>query len=55
MTPVVPGIVTISQSGTDVGTKLPGIITGDGGNVGTTTNYVVGNDHGIEFGVTIIV
>jgi len=53
ITPVVPGMVIISQSGTDVGTSENGTIIGLGGNVGTTINYVVGIFVGILFGVTI--
>jgi len=53
ITPVDPGMVTISQSGTFVGTSVHGTITGLGGKVGTTMNYVVGTPTGMLFGVTI--
>jgi hypothetical protein len=52
ITAVVPGIKTISFVGTDVGTDVHGIITGDGGIDVTTTNYVVGTPFGMLFGVT---
>jgi hypothetical protein len=55
ITAVVPGIVTISQSGTDVGTLVIGTITGLGGKVGTTMNWLVGTPIGMLYGVTMTV
>jgi len=55
ITPVVPGIGITSHVGTVVGTLVNGMITGLGGNVGTTMYDVVGSDTGILFIVTITV
>jgi len=52
ITAVVCGMVMISHVGTDVGTSVYGMITGLGGNVGTTMTDDLGILVGMLFGVT---